>query len=544
LGGEDSAYRSVVMSARPPDGYEVRSRIEGRSGRGSRLFVAVIALLATGWLAVTLANRAGPAPSGSPSAPVSGLRSPAPSRATVPPAPTPALPSLPPLISTFPGAPTAPFPVLLNGLSWISPSMSEVVAAVPRAWTQWPFLLPDGTALCVCLEPVPEAGEASRLHLLRLGADGTEQSDTVVDWSGSAATSGVFLDSALTADGLAAIVAVAVEREAGWSIHLDRIELGGDGPRRTETSEVARIPTGALRDGELRSLRLWLSPDGKLARLETGGEHPSLFVDGVPAADVRIVSIETGHFGDIVRIAKVDQDATVRCIPAAWATAEDFVSICADQDAGETGPDLSVHRDSVDGTSDAVVVGSALPLATTSWLVNASVGLVYGWSGVSGDLIQVRVPAMAVVARVIDVTGHDQLEPETGPPPRGAQPSVWESVPFQQAISPFVASPDGSMLYGIGSDSGIYAFDAETLGLVGRWDAAVVYEAIGVSPDGAYLFGVGDPDPREVVTFGDQGGTLAVHAADTGDQVLVLRRIDTRLEGRPGFLLPRPGPRP
>jgi hypothetical protein len=117
-------------------------------------------------------------------------------------------------------------------------------------------------------------------------------------------------------------------------------------------------------------------------------------------------------------------------------------------------------------------------------------------------------------------------------------------VPFQQAISPFVASPDGSMLYGIGSDSGIYAFEAETLGLVGRWDAAVVYEAIGVSPDGAYLFGVGDPDPREVVTFGDQGGTLAVHAADTGDQVLVLRRFDTRLEGRPGVLLTRPGPRP
>ena len=114
----------------------------------------------------------------------------------------------------------------------------------------------------------------------------------------------------------------------------------------------------------------------------------------------------------------------------------------------------------------------------------------------------------------------------------------------------FVGSPDGSVLYAAGRDpdtepletisNGIYAFDAETLAVIGHWVPIATYESLGITADGRYLMALGPPTPVEAATQGNVGPSLVLHDARSGEAVAILRRVPGSLGGVPAFLVPRP----
>ena len=111
-------------------------------------------------------------------------------------------------------------------------------------------------------------------------------------------------------------------------------------------------------------------------------------------------------------------------------------------------------------------------------------------------------------------------------------------------------SADGTVIYAVGhgppsstfqtfDSTGIWAFDAQTLGLVAHWEPAGTYDALSMTPDGEYLIALGDPTSEELNAFGNSGRTIAFHDARTGDLALVMRH-QSSFE----FPVPEPYPEP
>jgi hypothetical protein len=548
LGGEDTAYRSVVMSGRPDDGYQVRSRIEGRSSGRSRALLVVVAVLAVGWLFATLTSRpaevavASPAPTGPATA-----QPPEPTRSTAPVATSEA----PPLITALPGAPTVAFPVVAGHVLWVQPQMSAVVNEIERDMTQWPFLLSDGTSVCVCFAPRRSPGARNELHIDRRGPDGEPLDDTVITgWSGEEAGDRLVLDAAMTADASAVIVAVARLDRNVWWVTLDRIELLPEQPELVATETISKILAADFDADGVRTVRVWPSPDSRLARVLVTDRPPSTDERPSRGSTTAYASIERGSFGPTDAVVQRGDDDPPQCMPAGWGTNRDFVSICGDNDAGETGPDLFVRREGMDGSSETVVLGSMDDLAGASWAIDATSGVLFGWVATTGDLFRVEIATLSVVSRRINLFAQYPPSEAAAPDP-GAGRANWAPGSWSRWPATLVGSPDGSVLYAVGYSAGringqetavatgIYTFEAETLRLVGIGAPAGSYTSIGVTADGAYVLSVGENDPTNV---GTGGVALVAHDASTGKAVLILRRIESRIGGYPSFLVPRSGP--
>src|SRR6185503_5298157 len=156
---------------------------------------------------------------------------------------------------------------------------AALINLVDPGWTQLPFLLPSGNAVCLCVERGPPLTGPNILHVVAHDLDGTVRRDEMIEgWSGRDAHQGYLVDAALAADGLTAVVAVAYLDRQVWSVRLDLIELlgGGTAPRLVASETVSRTPASAVEDGALRSVRVWLSPDGQLARVQTSGARDDL----------------------------------------------------------------------------------------------------------------------------------------------------------------------------------------------------------------------------------------------------------------------------
>jgi hypothetical protein len=524
------------MSGRPDDGYRVRSRIEGRSSRRGRVVSVVVALLAGGWLLATITNRPSATAVATPDAPES-------SAPTEPSLDIGARPTLPPDIEAFAAAPTGAFPMKASDVRWLRPLDATWLESPIGQWIQFPFLLPGGALVCVCIEPGTGTADPNLLRLVVLGSDGREQEETLIErWSGEAAHEGFFADVGLTDDGLTAIVAVAAHDGDVWSVRLDRVDLSRNPPRLTASEEVAAFPVDALPGGALRGVVVRLSPDGAVAWVDAGSGLGTLFSPATPPVDSRIVSLAPGTFGKVIEVLDVDRGDRGTCIGGGWATPVDFVSICVDANAGTNGPQLAILLDSVDGSSDSVVLGNADQFDDASWLIDATAGLVFGWSATTGRLFRVWVPNLAVLGRHFDLDTLVSLEPEGARPSARPGRAAWQPVaPRVGVSSPIAGSADGAVVYIAGAFPGILLFDAQTLELVDRWASRASYFEVAVSSDANYVLALGVPT-GDAGQVSQQGATLTVHEAGNGRIALILRRLESLLGTVPSFLVPQPGP--
>src|SRR4029077_12109176 len=92
------------------------------------------------------------------------------------------------------------------------------------------------------------------------------------------------------------------------------------------------------------------------------------------------------------------------------------------------------------------------------------------------------------------------------------------------------------------ASTGIWAFDAQTLGLVAHWTAAAMYDQVGVSPDGRYVLAVGLEGMTADGRLADWDSSLVIHDVRDGRAVEQIGH----LVGDEGFFvdLLAPGPAP
>jgi hypothetical protein len=86
--------------------------------------------------------------------------------------------------------------------------------------------------------------------------------------------------------------------------------------------------------------------------------------------------------------------------------------------------------------------------------------------------------------------------------------------------------------------TGIWAFDADSLAIVGHWAPAADYIALGITADGGTLIGVGHPPGEEVDQFGNHGPLVVFHDARDGSVLSVIRGLTLRAGGDPFPLAP------
>ena len=105
-----------------------------------------------------------------------------------------------------------------------------------------------------------------------------------------------------------------------------------------------------------------------------------------------------------------------------------------------------------------------------------------------------------------------------------------------------MGSPDGSILYAVGLErslaasesatilpTGIWAFDAASMAVVGHWPPLATYTSIGETADGSFLIAIGTALPDEAAEFGSEGTELAYLGRSDGSPVLLVRHVDTSL---------------
>jgi len=561
MGAEDTAYRSRSMAegpgraGRPDDTYSVAGRIESRPSRRGRLTVVLLALVVVGWAGVTVGDRlAGRQPG----------RSAAPSLvADASAEPTPVANSgyLPSLEVGGRGA-VGRLPLMLGGLAWLDLSLPRIDSALDLDQDQWDFALPFGETACICLVAEPTGG--AELVVRRFGPSGdVGYADPIANWLTPDDLR--LIDAAPTPDGRAAIVASVVTSNGTDRLRIERFALFADDPAG-RTLESAPLDLEVLGDPARLTMRVMVAPDGSLVRvrLQQLGED-LVGITGVERSWV--VPIEpAGGFGAFAEEPPVPDDvAPLACPGAALATPTTVVALCTTLGTDASGQSGLILRIDRRGRYQDVDLG---PVPTTAeaigWQVDGATGTAYVWEAFSHRLFRVSV-ATGAVAKAVLGNGLGQNRPTIEPSPTAPAvrpgvppPTLWQPTDSARNVRSnlLAGSTDGRWLYAGGltrefgspesgsvDSTGIWVFDTETLKPVAHWLPIAAYQSLGLSPDGSYLVGIGNPSTYEINQYGDHGPQLVLHDPADGSVLEIQRSLVLRLGGMP-YLLPAGPPPP
>jgi hypothetical protein len=247
-----------------------------------------------------------------------------------------------------------------------------------------------------------------------------------------------------------------------------------------------------------------------------------------------------------------------RCDSEAWATATIYVVLCRET-IGEALVPMA-HLEPIGEPTRAVQVGNPIGRDDLDWLVDAGAGRVYRWSRFSHVIAELNAATGDVIVRTIDpgLTGLAGVSADTARPETRSSRAAWAQLTSAADVPKdrLAGSVDGTLVYAVGvtsgagngvsgpllASTGIWAFDAETLGLVAHVPAMAMYDQVATSPDGRYVLAVGlegmTPDGR----LADWDSSLVIHDASDGR---VVEQIG-HLVGDEGFFvdLLAPGPAP
>jgi hypothetical protein len=526
------------MSSGHDQGYRVDVRIERPGGRGPQLVAAIGAIVLLGAIAsavLRLVDQPATATRPTPSLPASG-----------PPAvgiPT-ALPAI--VVQRQPTDRLAPFPVLSAGLRSLDPAQGHLDASPsPDTGGAWVFAGSDGGAWCVCADVVPAGtGTGQRTTIIRYDPTGADISRWVlgVTISRVHADDAINRDVARSPDGDEFYVATTVRVATGWDVKLDIVRLTGTHAiqRLLDLGQMDRSPSGT----DIFPPVVRVSPDGRLVRVAVRFLDHGRVGFGSPAQEnVWIVGADRVDGGvdgvggpsssgpvSILRRPIVDPG----CPNEGWATPTIYVRLCAEAVGDSLRP--MAHLDRLDGTETDIQVGDEVGRDGLDWLVDGRTGMVYRWSRFSNLLATLDVASRDVRQRMSIGPNLASVRPDSDRPPPNPGPALWQSLASaaDPPASAIAGSTDGSLLFAIGAQSvsaaagqappllkstGIWVFDARTLGLVAHWPAAAMYDAVGTSPDGRYVLALGLAGMTADGLLADWQPSLSIH--DAGDGALV-----------------------
>lgn len=524
------------MSGRRDDGYQVRYRLDSSPTRGNKVAVVAAGLVGVAWLAATLTAPPRPAEivRADPTAVSTSLET---SRRLD------TGPTFPPLVERVSPIGSRVIPVLgYEGLGWLETRRGTLKVADEARGPQWLFMWADGSTLCVC-----DIGPGQRALVGYSPIGELTSSVPLDDWPakpGLRTITDVELDPA---NRLLYLAWARVGPEDRWSLWLNRIALDTGAPmtRKVAEGRDTDLP------GRAASLSMWLSPDARHARLRLE------ITEGVSAANAHVgtwrVDIGGSEPGEVVPEDEPEFKAGTRCFAEGWATRREFVAACTSlqPDGGEL---VRVRSSSIDGTVRDVDLGPTPE--QLAWIMSGTSGRLFLWAPRAHRLWRIDVPSLDVHVRELLSADAFPEVPEASWPVPGHDHVAWSPRGFQPGSftadrSPLLGSHDGTVVYAAGygqlrsdigtsESTGIWAIDAASLAVVDRWPAFGTYNALGMTPDGGYVVGFGDPTINELVAFGNIGPTMAFHDARLGSVALILRESRSFAS----FLVPEPDPEP
>ena len=458
----------------------------------------------------------------------------------------------------------APVPVFSGGLRWLDPT-AGVISGPPFSGARgWIFAGSDGGAWCVCYDaPWSPTGTIERTTIARYDPTGRQVSRTTVNevQSDQKSSDAIERDAVRSPDGRYVYVAVAIRDVAGWSIRLDQIDVTGRS-RVANSVEVGRVELSA-EGTTLFEPVVRVSPDGASVRIAVPFlDRAALGQTVWPRQSVWIVrppvGLGPGVAGATIsevqdRLPLVQPD----CQAQGWVTASIYATLCERTVDDRHVPIATLEH--VDGTGTEVQVGDPVGTTDLEWLVDGTAGVIYRWSPFSHIVARLDAASGEVTQRTDLIQSPAAAKPDTDVPPPRPGRADWQPLVSAEAAATtrLAGSVDGSLLYAIGetgsidgagpsgplyASTGIFVFDAASLGLVAHWKANAMYGQIGVSPDGRDVLAVGLEGMTTDGGVADWPASLTFHDATDGHVVEQL----SQLAGDEGFFvdLLAPGPVP
>jgi len=341
-------------------------------------------------------------------------------------------------------------------------------------------------------------------------------------------------------------------------VQLDQIRLGNPPAvvhRFTDVGRIDRSPDGT----EVFSPIVRVSPDGLLVRIGVTFLDRGRIGSSPPTEEsVWIVqSAEAnGVMPGLVRVIPRRSRANADCQTEAWVASTTYGRMCMETVEGRRVP--IVHLETLDGRRTDVQVGDSIGFEDLEWLVDGTAGIVYRWSAFGHVIGRLDVATGAVTRR--NVLGPDPAwaSPDSPRPAALSGRAAWQQLESAASVAPvrLAGSIDGSLLLAVGkartsdasepgsppASTGVYAFDAATLGLVARWPAAAMADQVGVSPDGRFVLTVGLAGVTADGIPAEWPPSLAIQDAIDGHLVEQVSRAGGDPEPFVGLLPPGPVP--
>jgi hypothetical protein len=367
-------------------------------------------------------------------------------------------------------------------------------------------------------------------------------------------------DVTRSAEGADLYVASARRDDAGWAIRLDRVSLAGT-PTKLGSIDLGRVerPNGRI----LRALVVRATPHNQLVRVTVRfADRTSNELHWQEAAWlVEVGSLAADSSGGLASpLQEVPRPGAdpARCDSEAWATEATYVVLCRET-IGEALVPMA-HLQPIDGNDRVVQVGEPVGRDDLAWLVDAGAGRIYRWSRFSHVIAELDARSGDVVERIIDPgrTGFGGVTADSARPAARATRTNWAQLASAADVpnERLAGSIDGTLVYAVGvqagagtgvsgpllASTGIWVFDAQSLGIVGHWPAAAMYDQIATAPDGRYIFAVGLEGMTAAGLLADWDSSLVIHDAGDGRVVEQIGHLVGDEGYFVGLLVPGPVP--